>query len=276
LVLQSQDIPFLEFSAGREHVLVVEEPHAARALEELRRYEEENRGFRLRRALPPAAPYAREGLGTGALVLVLAAILQWRGAFGRDWIEVGGAEADAIRAGALERAVTALTLHADVPHLFSNLIFGALFCYLVFHALGGGVGLAAVLGAGVLGNWVNAWVHASEHVSIGASTAVFGAVGLLVGSEARVRHLLRESKARRVLPIGAGLVFLAQLGVGEMQPGRNVDVLAHVFGFLAGLGLGLGLGSLARASIERRGLQLGCAAVALGVWLAAWARAFLR
>lgn len=275
-MLTSQFIPFLELEEPGFHLLVVEQHRAAGALEQLQRYEEENRAFRLERVLPPAAPFAAAGTAALLAVLVLFALAQWGSAFGLDWGATGAASAAAIRAGELERTATALTLHADVPHLLSNLVFGALFTYLLLHAHGAGLGLAAMLLSGMLGNLTNAWVHAGEHFSIGASTAVFGAVGLLGGSEARARHLLREPQARRFAPVGAALLLLLYLGVGEVQSTRNVDVLAHVFGLLWGLALGLLLGSLPRAQVERRGLQLAAALAALGGLALGWLGAFAR
>jgi membrane associated rhomboid family serine protease len=271
-VLTSQSIPFLMLEQAGEHRLVVDEHHAAAALEELRRYEEENRGFRARRALPPAAPFARAGTFAVCLVLVLLALAQWGSAFGLDWLVAGAARASAIRSGELARTVTALTLHADLPHLAANLVFGAAFAYLLFHTLGGGFGALALLTAGALGNYANAWVHAGEHLSIGASTAVFAAVGLLAGSEARTRHLLREARARRFAPVGGAFLLLLYLGVGELRSDRDIDVLAHVFGLLAGLVLGLVLGSLGRALVEQRGLQLACGLAAVAVLALAWVR----
>ncbi|HEX6882155.1 MAG TPA: rhomboid family intramembrane serine protease [Planctomycetota bacterium] len=271
-MLASQSIPYLELAQAGQHALLVESHHAQRALEELRRYEEENRGFRLKRALPPAAPFASVGTVLGALVLVALALAQWRGALGHDWVAAGAARASAIRAGALERTVTALTLHADVPHLLSNLVFGGLFAYLLFHTAGAGIGALALLVAGALGNLANAWLRAGEHLSIGASTAVFAAVGLLGGTEARARHLLAEPRARRIAPVGAALLLLLYLGVGEARPTSRVDVLAHVFGLLAGLALGPLLGSLPRAWIEQRGLQVGAALLALLALALAWLR----
>jgi rhomboid protease GluP len=276
LVLTSQSIPFLELQEAGAHVLVVEEPLARVALEQLRRYEEENRGFRLRRALPPAAPFALPGTIAGGLVLVAFAMAQWNQAFGLDWLAAGSAVSAAIRAGHLERAATALTLHADVPHLVSNVVFGALFAYLLFHSHGAGLGALALLLAGMLGNLANAWAHWDAHASIGASTAVFGAVGLLAGSEARARHLLREPEARRFAPVGAALLLLLYLGVGGRDEtgrwlSREVDVLAHVFGLLAGLVLGPVLGSLPRARVEQRSLQLASAFAACIVLASCWA-----
>ena len=45
--------------------------------------------------------------------------------------------------------------------------------------LGPGVGLWLLLLAGAGGNAVTAAVHGSDHVSVGASTAIFGAIGIL-------------------------------------------------------------------------------------------------
>ena len=281
-MLTSQSIPFLMLEEAGVHRLVVEEHWVAAALEQLRRYEEENRGFRLRRVLPPAAPFARSGTALFALTLVALALAQWNSALGPDWSAAGVAHAAAIRAGELQRTATALTLHADVPHLLSNLVFGTLFSYLLFHSCGGGLGALALLLAGMLGNWINAWVQAPEHFSLGASTAVFGALGLLGGSEARTRHLLREPDARRFAPVGATLLLLLYLGVGHLHgegerwPTSQVDVLAHVFGLLSGLALGAVLGSVPRARIEQHGLQLASGLTACVVLASCWALALGR
>ena len=281
-MLTSQSIPCFELEDAGAHVLVVEEPLAKVALEQLRRYEEENRGFRLRRVLPPAAPFAMQGTVLGGLVLVAFALAQWGRALGLDWLAAGRADAGTIRAGELERTATALTLHADVPHLVSNLVFGALFTYLLFHSCGAGVGALALLLAGMLGNLANAWAHWGAHASIGASTAVFAAVGLLAGSEARARHLLREPEARRFAPVGAALLLLLYLGVGNLDdagmpgPSSNVDVLAHVFGLLVGLALGAALGSLPRERVERRGLQLASGLAACVLLASCWVVALGR
>jgi len=276
LVLTSVGIPYLAPDDESEPRILVEAHQAARAREELARYEEENRGFRVRRALPPGAPLARAGALLFALVLVAMFLVQTGAAGGLDWLGAGRAHAAAIRGGELWRVVTALTLHVDVPHLFSNLIFGLLFSYLLFHAHGGGVGLLALVACGALGNLTNAWVHRPEHLSIGASTAVFAAIGLIGSSEARARHLLREPSARKAAPISGALVFLLYLGVGDAQSTRDVDVLAHVFGLAWGLVLGTWLPSIPRARVEARGFQLALALCALALLAAAWAVALAR
>lgn len=274
LVLASVGIPSLTLGERGDERLLVETHWAERAREELARYEEENVAFRRKRVLPPAAPFARAGVAAFALVLTLCFLAEIYALGGLDWLSAGRAHAAAIRGGELWRATTALVLHVDVPHLLSNLVFGLLFTYLLFHAYGGGLGLFALVLCGTLGNLTNAWIHRPEHLSIGASTAVFAAVGLLGSSEARARHLLAEPTTRRAAPISGALVFLLYLGVGDAQAAHDVDVLAHVFGLAWGLVLGTYLPSIPRARIEAPRFQLACAGLALAWLAAAWALAF--
>jgi len=76
------------------------------------------------------------------------------------------------------RPFTALFLHADVSHLLGNIAMGSLFVILVSRSVGVAVGWLLVLAGGVVGNILTAWAHypAAFH-SLGASTAVFGALG---------------------------------------------------------------------------------------------------
>ena len=63
----------------------------------------------------------------------------------------------------------------------SNAIFGALFMAAALRVLGPGLGGLMVLASGAVGNLANAFLYGSAHSSVGASTAIFGAVGLLGG-----------------------------------------------------------------------------------------------
>lgn len=186
------------------------------------------------------------------------------------WIERGAADADRILAGELWRTVTALTLHADLRHVAANAVAGALLLAAVCGALGRGLALMLVLLAGALGNAVNALLYREHHVSIGASTAVFAALGLLVGLAVRARHR-RRIRGRRVwTPIGAGLALLALMGTGE---GR-VDLWAHLWGLVVGAGLGLGVAFTALDEMSprwQRALVVLAGATLVGCWLLALA-----
>ena len=154
------------------------------------------------------------------------------------WFERGSADAERILLGELWRTVTALTLHADVGHALANALFGALFLSAVCGALGAGVGCALAVLSGAGGNLANALFQGSHHVSVGASTAVFGAVGLLVGLSVARRRRQRSPGRPAWVPIGAGLAILAMLGTA----GARVDLWAHLFGLLVGGALGIPVG----------------------------------
>ena len=149
---------------------------------------------------------------------------------GVGWLERGSADAGRILGGEIWRTLTALTLHVDFSHVMANAIASVLFLSAVYRALGSGLGCAQVLLAGTGGNLVNAVVQGAPHASVGASTAVFGALGLLVGL-AVMRRRRSGLRGRRVwVPVAAGLAVLGMLGTG----GGRVDLLAHLFGFITG------------------------------------------
>ncbi len=173
-----------------------------------------------------------------------------------------------ILAGEVWRAITALTLHADLAHVLGNATAGALFLFAVFDAFGFGVGGALALAAGALGNLANALVQAPSHVTIGASTAVFGALGLLAG---RALVLRRTSLRGRPawLPIGAALALLAMLGT----EGQRVDLWAHGLGLAAGVVLGALASRLPARWFASRAFQALTGASALAALAIAWALA---
>jgi len=182
----------------------------------------------------------------------------WQGRSSID--ELGRTDAVAmVGRGEWWRAVTALTLHADVVHLVSNLFAGAGFAFFVCRFFSAALGWLLILLSGIAGNVLNAQVYyPAAHYSIGASTAVFGALGLLTGVgiwaavSAPDRRLLLP---RWLLPLLGGLTLLGLFGVGE----GNVDVAAHISGFLCGVVLG-GLG----ACFQRACIPLQCVRFVLG------------
>ena len=144
------------------------------------------------------------------------------------------------RNGEWWRPFTSLFLHADLQHLLGNILSGTLFGTLVSRSLGAWRGWALILASGVLGNILTCLLTLPEpFVSIGASTAVFGALGILsgIGLSSMRRSGPHLPLARTTAPLIAGIVLLGWLGVG--QPGDNTDVLGHVMGFCSGLAAGL-------------------------------------
>jgi membrane associated rhomboid family serine protease len=160
-------------------------------------------------------------------------------------------------------------------HLLGNLVFGALFAALACEMLGTGLGLAAILSSGALANLANAWVQAPEFRSVGASTAVFGALGLLGGHRWQRRKLVRGLRRASWIPLLASAFLLAYLGSGGTRTdgAERVDVLGHALGFVAGGALGALHGRFAHAwrPDARAQVAFGAASFALIVgcwWLA--------
>lgn len=133
------------------------------------------------------------------------------------------------------RPFTALFLHGDGPHIVGNLASGLVFGMLVSKSIGPWKGWALILLAGTIGNAITSWVTWPEAFgSLGASTAVFGALGILsgIGVVENFRETFRLPWLRVLAPLLAGFVLLGWLG--GAAPGDGVDVFGHVFGFGAG------------------------------------------
>jgi membrane associated rhomboid family serine protease len=226
------------------------------AVDEILLYQQENVSPHPSIPLPPQQERARP---TVAAMLALCAFFAlthrpWPnlGWYPQYWHAVGVADAAAMMQGQLWRAFTALTLHADPAHVASNAVVGGAFLILLSRRVGSGVAWLAAVLAGALGNLLNAAVHAAVqgpgHLSVGFSTAVFGAAGVLAGLKAMGGegglHAGASAPGRGWLPpVGAGLALVATLGTA----GEDTDLGAHFFGLMAGLALG---GLLARLALR--------------------------
>ncbi len=266
LVLLARNLEHRRERAGGAWEIWVPVETAQAAAAELAAYRAEN--TRAGAPRPPVEAIDTGWPGVGAYVAVLLAVFGFlrRDFLGFDWLAAGRLDAGAVSAGEWWRTVTALTVHLDVSHLGSNLAFGGFFGYFVGRHLGNGLGWAAILAAGALGNGLNALVQPATHRSIGASTAVFAAVGILSAYTWR-RGLIRHTWRARVGPIVAGIALLAYTGTG----GENTDIVAHLTGFLAGLGAGALCASpvVPRGRQAQRAFAYGAAAMlALAWWIA--------
>jgi rhomboid protease GluP len=228
--------------------------------------------------IPPAPDQGWSAAGIGVAV-TLAAFYFVAG--GRDtgarslWFDRGAADAARIVAGDLEQAVTALTLHADPMHLFGNAVAALVLVGALGRWLGGGLACALTLLSGAAGNLLVAFAYQRAHVSVGASTAVFGALGVLGGLQF-VRWMAGRTAVggrRRALSVlAACLGVFAMLGVGAKN--GTTDVLAHLAGLLAGVVIGALTGRLVPMPLPRLvGILVGAGSVLLlaGAWALALA-----
>ncbi len=187
-----------------------------------------------------------------------------------SWFAFGSSVSDRIFEGEWWRTVTALTLHVDLPHLLVNAAALAIFATAVCASLGPGLGTTLILLSGAIGNAASAAAHGSGHVAVGASTAVFGAVGILCGQQFMRRRLLRSRSAPAWLALAAGVALLALLGTAKRS-----DMAAHSSGLVVGMLLGALVARLLTRSpgvvLQTLGLLASAAAVCMA-WLEALAR----
>lgn len=266
-------LPYELVERDTSFYLWVDEQEVSAIREQLQKYDQENRNWPPKplMAMPgdrPSSPLTLIGFAA-LLIIFFAAQNQW------PFITALGASNNEslIDGGQWELPMTALTLHGGLDHLISNLVSGLCFGLLINRTLGAGLGWVLVLLSGYLGNVANAYFYwPALHGSIGASTAIFGALGLLVGNAIAARFSPSNSISlkHRIVPLAAGIIILLLTGFSD----GNTDILAHVFGF----GVGLPLGALGFV-LNQRFTNLANNRLLLGLPLAlialAWAIAAL-
>lgn len=229
LVLSAADIDHFSERDGEVYRLVVDPALAVAAVRALSDYDLERR--RRRRAPWPTVPHSANA--AWAVATAILATEMWLGSTGKSAVAIalGANRTNDLLAGEVWRPATALTLHADGLHALSNAAAALLFLSPLCRLLGGGTAFALALASGIGANVVNALWRGPGYSGIGASTAVFAAVGLLAG--ARWSRSDPEPLWRRLRPLGAALGILAMLGASP-----QTDVGAHVLGLAAGSALG--------------------------------------
>ena len=267
-VLTAVGIPYLIARAPAGHVLLVDPGHAAQAREHLVRYAAERHtpSSPPQAAPPPGHPLAWLGSLAYALALLAVGIALGGGIGPLDAYPRGVADAELIRQGQWWRAVTALTLHVDAPHLVANLAADAWFGYLAGRRLGPGRAWLLIVCAASMANIIEALAGPVPHRSVGASTAVFAALGLLAAHAWRERYPLRARWAVRWAPLVGGVLLLGWLGT----EGEHTDVMAHVLGFGCGILAGLVVARAAVARVLARVPQRLAAALAIALPAVAW------
>jgi rhomboid protease GluP len=266
-VLTAVGIPSQTMEQEGIWYLLVSRSDSAQAATELAAYRQENPHQRLDQSEKvPLYQGAVEAIVVYALLIMATATLAARSVFEMDWLTAGWMHAGSVTAGQWWRTITALTLHLDAAHLVANLIFGSVFGYLAGCILGGGVAWLAIVVAGAAGNLINAWIQPPPHTSIGASTAVFAALGLIVAHSLRPRPPVQEKWLIRWSPLIGGILLLAFTGVG----GERTDVAAHVTGFLSGLLFGWIGCRLPERWLGSRSVQQAAGLVTMAIVAFAW------
>ena len=246
--------------------LYVASSDVQQAVQELACYERESLPSGQRPLPARPARHAVDAALAYCAVLLFFFGAERRHALSVDWAATGAAQADLIRDGAWWRTITALSLHADPFHLMSNLASGVIFGIFVAQILGSGLAWLAILMAGALGNALIALVQSPEHTAIGASTGIFGALGILSGYMRRSRVVPWRGGLRRWAPLAGGVMLLVFLGFS----GERTDIGAHVAGFAMGGVMGFILAPTADRLKNDPRVQWVSGALACGLFVLAW------
>jgi membrane associated rhomboid family serine protease len=245
--------------------LLVDESVSSAALAQLEQYERENRGVSRQPIDVPVIDRGVAGVVVYLLVIWSVPALEFYTAGSQCWRDAGVMDASAVRAGEWWRTVTALTLHGSLTHIVSNSVFGIVFGLFLGRYLGSGLGWFLVVVAAAIGNGMNAGIQVDGFRSIGASTAMFAALGTVATYIWRYGYFRSTDWRRSVAPIFAGFALLAFTGTS----GDNTDVLAHFTGFLAGAAMGVAAAEIDVRVLDLRGQRM-AGILALAVVGFAW------
>jgi len=249
-----------------EFLLQVDAQDAAYAARHLAQYESENRAP----PPPPPPPYLHPHAWVGCVcyvvTLVGVAYAVGNGLVRLDAFDLGTLDCARVQAGEWWRAWTALTLHLDGPHLAANLGAGVWFGYLAARQTGVGTAWFLTVTGAALANLIEGLTGPPGHSAVGASTAVFTALGLMSAYSWRERFHLPQHWGRRWAPLVAGVALLGWTG----SAGEGTDLVAHLAGFTTGVLLGVGVATGASRRWLERVPQWLAGAAALAEIAVAW------
>jgi len=124
------------------------------------------------------------------------------------------------------RLFTAMFLHSDIMHLFSNMFGLLLFGALVENNFSKSEFLFIYFISGLIGNTFSLFLLPIFSISLGASGAIFGLLG------ASFVLIAFENPSLLILALVYVMFFLTS----SFAPGINA--WAHIFGLIGGIGLG--------------------------------------
>jgi rhomboid protease GluP len=147
-------------------------------------------------------------------------------------LEMGALSAPDVAQGEIWRMLSATFLHASPDHIIGNMMILFVLGLACEHAFGHSQFVFLYVAAALGGSCASLF---GGKLSVGASGAIFGLSGALLGLFQRHRHQLHLRDHRIGFVIGVWAVY--SIALGFLNP--QVDNLAHVGGFGTGYILGL-------------------------------------
>ncbi|MCR5556114.1 MAG: rhomboid family intramembrane serine protease [Butyrivibrio sp.] len=154
------------------------------------------------------------------------------------WYAIGAMYTEGVaRDGEVYRIVTATFLHANISHLFNNMIMLGLVGAIIENYIGHGLFLFLYMLAGIVGNLLSmAYEMRTDlvRISVGASGAVMGLVGFLV-----VWIVINRKELVKDRYMLLRLLFLLIFVVDACFFQNGANTIAHLGGFLTGFVVGV-------------------------------------
>ena len=145
------------------------------------------------------------------------------------WKKVLAQHAPEIYDGQVWRMITAMFLHDNFGHIFGNMLCLFIFAQLTEYLVGTPKFFAAYFFSGIAGGILSLLTTPRDIYCLGASGAVFGIAGYLIGLTFHKKEYIFYTVSRLIIPFAA-----LELTTNLIAPG-NVSVSAHLGGFVGGI-----------------------------------------
>jgi rhomboid protease GluP len=184
-------------------------------------------------------------MGTNILVFLLMVVsgVNIMNPTGQDLVNWGANFTPFTYGGQPWRLLTACFLHIGLIHIVVNMMSLRVLGSQIEPLLGTSRFAVGYVATGLTGSLVSLWWHSKGVISAGASGAIFGLEGILVGL---LLTNLFDVAARKALLKNSLYVVGINLLIGA---GIGADNAAHLGGFLGGLLVGLGYYFVIRAEL---------------------------
>jgi membrane associated rhomboid family serine protease len=266
LVSQGIETTIERPAAGGSWALLVPASESERTLKTLRQYHVENRDFPWRQQLPwPETHFD----WASALWICALVVVYWISGQNADILNGGIMDSAKVVSGQWWRVFTAMTLHADLAHLATNLSIGIVLFGLAMGQYGTGTGLLAAYLAGAGGNITSLLLNAKPFQGLGASGMIMGALGLLAAQSLTVRQRAGISLKHLLSGMVAGVMLFVLFG---LAPGT--DMAAHLGGFVTGFIIGAVLARLPAAWARSAKVNFASGVIFVALVTATWRLAF--